>query len=239
MRAARSFMASILLSVVFAGPASAFLMLSVEPSSPAAGDSVTLFISGFDSCPAFRDAELASGVASVFYRPVGCLAPPGPFTERIPLGALPAGDYLVQVLFLDGTKVDRLEFRVNRAIGNPACVPDAVTLCLRGGRFKVQATLDSPGLGSFSGENALARPMSFQSGMLYFFSSGNAELFVKVLDGCWLNGHHWLFVAGLTNLGATLRVTDTKTGEQKVIQNPAGASFASLQDTAAFGSCPE
>jgi len=237
MQIARLSLCGVLLALI-AAPGVA-LTLSVEPNAPAAGDDVVLVISGVDSCPTFRDAELASGVVSVFYRPTGCLAPPSPFTDRLPLGALPAGEYVAQVLFLDGTRSDRLEFAVSGAAANAACAPDAVTLCLRGGRFKVQATLDSSGLGPFSGESALARLMSFESGALYFFSSGNPELFVKVLDGCPINGHLWLLVAGLTNLGTTVRVTDARTNEQRVLVNPPGSAFPPYLDASAFGGCPD
>ena len=48
---------------------------------------------------------------------------------------------------------------------------------------------------------------SSQSGILWFFSRENAEVLVKVLDGCRHNGHRWVFVAPVTDVGFELRVT--------------------------------
>jgi hypothetical protein len=59
-----------------------------------------------------------------------------------------------------------------------------------------------------------------------------------VLDGCALNGRWWVFAGGLTNVGVTLTVTDTQTGEFRTYTSPIGVPFAPLQDTTAFANCP-
>ena len=41
---------------------------------------------------------------------------------------------------------------------------------------------------------------SGQAGILWFFDRGNAEVPVKVLDGCADNGHRWVLVAPVTDL---------------------------------------
>ena len=47
-----------------------------------------------------------------------------------------------------------------------------------------------------------------KSGLLYFFNRDNAEILVKVLDGCAINGHRWVFVAPVTTLGFRLQIRE-------------------------------
>ena len=47
---------------------------------------------------------------------------------------------------------------------------------------------------------------SEQSAILYFFDRNNAEVLIKVLDGCNLNGRRWVFVAPVTSLAFNLTV---------------------------------
>ena len=72
------------------------------------------------------------------------------------------------------------------------------------------------------------------TGYFWFFGSGNVELIVKVLDGSTVNGHFWVFAAGLTNINTTLTITDTRTGAVKTYTNPQGVAFQPVQDTFAF-----
>ena len=44
------------------------------------------------------------------------------------------------------------------------------------------------------------------SRLFYFFSRDNIEVIVKVLDGCAINGHYWVFATGLTDIPWRLRV---------------------------------
>ena len=75
------------------------------------------------------------------------------------------------------------------------------------------------------------------SALFWFFNADNAELLLKVLDGCSVTGTYWIFAAGLTNVAVELTVEDTLTGEIRQYRNPLGTPFAPVQDTAAF-SCP-
>ncbi len=45
-----------------------------------------------------------------------------------------------------------------------------------------------------------------QSAILYFFDRNNAEVLIKVLDACAINGHRWVFVAPVTTLAFNLRI---------------------------------
>jgi hypothetical protein len=77
------------------------------------------------------------------------------------------------------------------------CVPGPTTLCLNGGRFRVQVSFATP-LGT--GYAAPGPVISDESGLLWFFSPGNWELALKVLDGCQVNRHYWVFFAALTDV---------------------------------------
>lgn len=119
-------------------------------------------------------------------------------------------------------------------VGPGSCTPDATTLCLNGGRFRVNVAW-STDTGSGAGQ---AESLTGDSGYFWFFNPANIELIVKVLNGCGISGNHfWVFAGGLTNVGVVLTVTDTKTGAQKTYTNPRGTAFVPIQDTSAFA-CP-
>ena len=74
---------------------------------------------------------------------------------------------------------------------------------------------------------------SSQSGILWFFSRENAEVLVKVLDGCRHNGHRWVFVAPVTDVGFELRVTGPR-GKVWTHTNEVGTTALTKSDTSAF-----
>ena len=108
------------------------------------------------------------------------------------------------------------------------CIPAADTLCLARSRFAVRVSWRLPGIASTS---ATAVPLFQNTGAFWFFGAGNPELVVKVLDGRALNGHFWVFFAGLSGVDSTVTVTDTATGVTKSYHHPEGAP-ASSADTA-------
>jgi hypothetical protein len=114
-----------------------------------------------------------------------------------------------------------------------SCAANATTLCLNGGRFRVTADWET----STAIGHGTAVPLSGDTGYFWFFSSSNVEAIVKVLDGCGVNQHDWVFAGGLTNVKVTLTVTDTQTGEVKTYVNPQGTAFQPIQDTSAFAGC--
>lgn len=117
----------------------------------------------------------------------------------------------------------------------PPCQPDATTLCLQNGRFRVTVEWAIPAGDDGPGHAILP---SADSGEFWFFNGNNTELLVKVLNGCGVNQRYWLFAAGLTNVEVTLTVTDTQSGQTKVYENPQGRAFPPVLDTAAFATCP-
>ena len=111
-----------------------------------------------------------------------------------------------------------------------ACEADDLTLCLEGGRFAVRARWETD---DGSGD-ATAWPLTRDTGLYWFFGPNNVEMVIKVLDGCALNGHRWVFAGGLTDVAVTMTVTDSETGEERTYENPAGTPFQPIQDAKAF-----
>jgi hypothetical protein len=65
-------------------------------------------------------------------------------------------------------------------------------------------------------------PLSGATGVFWFLAPQSLEIVVKIVDGRQLNGHFWVFVAGLSNLAYTATVTDTATGESRTYVHRAG-----------------
>lgn len=119
----------------------------------------------------------------------------------------------------------------------PPCQPDATTLCLQDGRFRVRADWVDHDLHEGP---AMVHQISDDSGELWFFNASNVELLVKVLDACALPDFNsfWVFSAGLTNVEVTLTVTDTQEDETREYENPLGNPYDPVLDTSAFQTCP-
>jgi len=116
------------------------------------------------------------------------------------------------------------------------CVASAKTLCLNGGRFRVDVSwLTLQGNAGFG----QAVPLSADAGYFWFFDPDNPEIFVKVLDACVPPFHHfWVFAAGLTDVETSLTVVDTANAALKRYDKPLGEGFAPIRDTTAFATCP-
>lgn len=114
------------------------------------------------------------------------------------------------------------------------CISGGPALCLNQSRFQVQVTWTTA-TGTGSGQ---AIQLTDESGFFTFFDPSNVELTVKVLNGCGLGGHYWVFLSGLTNVGVAVTVTDTKSGAVKTYNNPLNKTFAPVLDTSAFATCP-
>lgn len=115
------------------------------------------------------------------------------------------------------------------------CSPSAVNLCLTGGRFRVEVVARDLRTGRGTTGTAIQ-----QNDVFGYFSlpeltgqSENPEVFVKIVDGSALNGKHWVFYGGLTDLEFTLRVTDMETGVSKTYAKNAGG-YCGDSDTSAF-----
>jgi hypothetical protein len=110
------------------------------------------------------------------------------------------------------------------------CAPGITSLCLQGGRFRVEALWETGGVGG----HGFAVADTADSGRFWFFNEDNTELVVKVLEGCAVNDHYWFFASGLTDVEVLVIVTDTQTGRTRRYFNPQGKAYLPVQDTEAF-----
>jgi hypothetical protein len=172
----------------------------------------------------------------------------GAFTD---IGAANANATGVDVIGLDPATLYQFRVRARNANGDSAysntasattlggptgpCVADGTTLCLAGGRFKVRATFETSQPQSGQAQVVLLTP---DTGYMWFFSSSNVEVVLKVLNACGVNNRYWVFAGGLTDVRVDVTVTDTQTGAVKTYSNPLGTRFAPIQDTSAFATCP-
>jgi hypothetical protein len=131
------------------------------------------------------------------------------------------------------------------ASGLEPCGPDADTMCLQGNRFKVEVTWRTQD--GRTGSGMVAPCGTDDSGIFYFFNEDNWEMLFKVLNGCSVNDHYWVFFAATTNVEFTTRVTDTltgfvktygKSGELIEYNNPLGQPADAVTDINAFATCP-
>ena len=71
------------------------------------------------------------------------------------------------------------------------------------------------------------------SALFWFFERGNPEVLVKVLDGCGLNGHRWVFASGATDLGYEFKVA-VPDGRVGTYENWPGRYSLPTRDLKAF-----
>lgn len=113
--------------------------------------------------------------------------------------------------------------------GAAPCLGD----CMVGaGRFQVSVEWPSDAGATVSGAEGA-------NGSFWFVSPENIDLLVKVLNGCGAGSdHYWVFAGSLTDVQATISVTDTSTGAVSTYTDPLGTGFAPILDTSAFATCP-
>jgi len=115
------------------------------------------------------------------------------------------------------------------------CMPDATTLCLEDGRFRVRAEWATD---QGTEGDAMVTQVSDDSGEMWFFRADNVELLVKVLDACGPFDRYWFFAAGLTHVEVEITVTDTLRDVTLTYDNDLGEPFEPILDTGAFATCP-
>ena len=116
-----------------------------------------------------------------------------------------------------------------------SCTETGEKMCLgAGNRFRVRAlwSRSRPAPAIYGrGRQIEITP---DTGYFWFFRETNVEVLVKVLDGCAVNGHYWVFAAGLTDLDVILDVYDTQNQESEIYHSEEGRPFQPIQDTGAF-----
>lgn len=112
----------------------------------------------------------------------------------------------------------------------PALCEDPTNVCLNGGRFAVHIEWTTS-----SGSGA-ATPVKYSdaSALFWFFGSDNLEVLLKVLNGCALNNHYWVFAAAATDTEYRIIVTDTLTGRVKTYIHHGGSASPAITDTGAL-----
>ena len=110
------------------------------------------------------------------------------------------------------------------------CTPSGPALTLSGGYTVSMCYETSAGAVGQARDWGLD---SSQSALLYFFDRNNVEVLIKVLDGCGVNGHRWVFVAPVTDLAFNLHV-ESPAGERWIHRNRLGQTADAAGDTSAF-----
>ena len=199
--------------------------LEVAPALPAEGDAARLQLTGdFGPCPNVRLDQLDSHNLRVVIGSGSCSAG---FAEAaassldLPLPPLPAGAYQVEVL-QGGQPGGYFNFEVLPARAR-----------LQNGRFELAATWrDAAGN---QGQARLVQAPSNDSALFYFFTAGNWELMVKVLDGCSLNNAYWVFAAASTDVEYSVTVKDLLGGQPPfTFGNALGQPAAAITQLNAF-----
>lgn len=117
-------------------------------------------------------------------------------------------------------------------ISSPCGTPSQNVLCING-RWKVSVTFG--GGSGVLGKLATAVPLTTDSGWFWFYEASNPEVFVKVLNGEAINGHDWVFIAGLTDQQVIITVDDmVGPGGTNLYTNPPGKTFVTVLDVLAF-----
>lgn len=120
--------------------------------------------------------------------------------------------------------------------GVDLCQPSDTTLCLRNRRFGVE--VDWTTVAGLTGPATVVDDAgNSESGLFWFFSSNNWEMLIKVLDGCNINGHFWVFGASATTVGLDVTVTDYASGEVWNFSRDAGSPAQAIAENRAFATC--
>lgn len=133
------------------------------------------------------------------------------------------------------TAIGNVGFFAAGAVPNTlSCVPSPAAACLYN-RFRVEITYDAtPNNGSGPANVVLESSASVK---FTFFDPTNIEMILKILNACTLNAKWWVFAGGLTDVGVTIKVTDTATGAVQNYSSAKGHLFQTFADTSAFN-CP-
>jgi len=191
----------------------------IEPRHPTTSDRIRLTVVEDGSCPLGLQQpvyEPATGSVVLHAEALTCPPPlpdPHPLHRTFEIGPLPAGPHFAEVRVAGFPGLDWRElFEV---------APDTGQLGLQDDRFQVSVHWSNPHDGSSGAGHA--RQLTRDSGAFWFFSQGNLEVTVKILDGRAVNGHWWVFMASMTDLAAEIRI-ERNDGTFKTYVQAAGAN---------------
>ncbi len=145
------------------------------------------------------------------------------------------GFFTVTLTVTDGDRPSTLSraFLVESSEPVGSCEFDAERLCLRDSRYAVSVDWWT------SNGNVRAAKVVHEgtndSGLFHFVEPGdNWEILIKVLDGCSVNDHLWVYGGSATDLGYTIRVMDTVSSETKEYRNEPGSLAPAITHQTAF-----
>ncbi|MFL6289488.1 MAG: Calx-beta domain-containing protein [Thermoanaerobaculia bacterium] len=168
--------------------------------------------------------------------------PGGAFQEiaSLPAGAqsfvdsgLPGGatfQYRVKAVGMDGVAAFS-DVAAGATDGATTPCDDANALCLDGGRFEAMVE-GRPGAAGVRQRTVL--PEAPGAGLFSLSRTAEPQLLINLIDGCDVNGHHWLYFATVADVELTVKVRDTQTGRTWAWFNPAGSVPAPVRDVEAF-----
>ena len=144
------------------------------------------------------------------------------------------GFYEVTLWVSDGAResTSARVFLVESSSPAGTCESSPEKRCLRDSRYSVAVEWRKPD--DESGAGSVVHEGTDDSALFTFFNRENWEVLIKVLDGCALNGHVWVYGASTTDLGYRIRVTDTVTGTVKEYRNDPGQPAPAITDAKAF-----
>ncbi|MCY3963445.1 MAG: fibronectin type III domain-containing protein [Acidobacteria bacterium] len=159
-------------------------------------------------------SSLGGGLAIAFL-----LSAPAPTLPH----AMPAGDSTAE------PPASRAETALSRGEYSD-CTPDTTVLVFDGG-YGVSLCYETAQ--GTVGDGKAGIWASAESGIVWFFSRENAEMLIKVLNGCAHNGYRWVFVAPVTDVAFNLHVTSSR-GNRWIYRNRLGETAATSSDVTAF-----
>ena len=154
--------------------------------------------------------------------------------RRLPHSWSEPGFYEVTLWVSDGVRESTSSrvFLVESSSPAGTCASSSATRCLQDSRYAVAVEWRKPD--GESGAGKVVHAGTNDSGLFTFFNRENWEILIKVLDGCAVNSHVWVYGASTTDLGYIIRVTDTVTGAVKEYRNEPGLPASATTDAHAF-----
>ena len=92
------------------------------------------------------------------------------------------------------------------------CRPSDGRACLNDRRFNVAARYSTPTVSRAPAKRLDTYGLGDSGALFYFFGPDNPEMLIKVVNGCWLNDHWWVFGSAATDLAYEIAIEDLADG---------------------------
>ncbi|MXZ37331.1 MAG: hypothetical protein F4Z19_03555 [Holophagales bacterium] len=93
------------------------------------------------------------------------------------------------------------------------CKLSSINACVNNWRFTVFADYSTETLEKGQARVLDTFGLGDSASLFYFFDHANPELLVKVINGCWLNDHYWVFGSAATDLKYNVVIGDLATAD--------------------------